>query len=134
MGAFFDLLSDLVGLFVLLAQAPILGLFMWVVFPAPDPPALFMLALPVFLLPLAPLMSLISRRDEYQADRYAAEHAGAGPLIDALVKLYRDNASTLTPDPWYSGFHDSHPPAALRIAHLERLSRMPDPTGQPAHA
>ncbi|MCB1895352.1 MAG: M48 family metallopeptidase [Rhodocyclaceae bacterium] len=96
--------------------------------------ALFMLALPVFLLPLAPLMSLISRRDEYQADRYAAEHAGAGPLIDALVKLYRDNASTLTPDPWYSGFHDSHPPAALRIAHLERLSRMPDPTGQPAHA
>ncbi|MCB1910116.1 MAG: M48 family metallopeptidase [Rhodocyclaceae bacterium] len=96
--------------------------------------ALFMLALPAFLLPLAPLTSLWSRRHEYQADSYAAEHTGAAPLIGALVKLYRDNASTLTPDPWYSGFHDSHPPAALRIAHLEQLAQQPDRNAQPAHA
>ncbi|MCB1917870.1 MAG: M48 family metallopeptidase [Rhodocyclaceae bacterium] len=95
--------------------------------------ALFMLAMPVFLLPLAPLMSLWSRRHEFQADRYAAKHAGAAPLISALVKLYRDNASTLTPDPWYSGFHDSHPPASSRIAHLEQLQQ-PSFSARPAHA
>ena len=85
--------------------------------------ALFMLALPVFLLPLGPLMSHWSRRHEFQADAYAARHTGARQLVSALVKLYRDNASTLTPDPLYSRFHDSHPPAALRVAHLETLGR-----------
>lgn len=81
--------------------------------------ALFMLVLPVLLFPLTPLMSGWSRRHEYQADAYAARHARASDLINALVKLYRDNAATLTPDPLYSRFHDSHPPAALRIARLQ---------------
>lgn len=79
---------------------------------------LFSLALPVFTFPLAPLMSHISRRHEYQADAYAATQTRASDLVAALVKLYRDNATTLTPDPLYSSFYDSHPPAALRIAHL----------------
>ena len=79
---------------------------------------LFFLAMPVFTFPLTPLMSHLSRRHEFEADAYAAEHAAADDLIRALVKLYRDNASTLTPDPLHSLFYDSHPPAAQRIAHL----------------
>lgn len=81
---------------------------------------LFFLVMPVFTFPLTPLISLLSRRQEFEADAYAAEHAAAGDLIRALVKLYRDNAATLTPDPLHSLFHDSHPPAALRIAHLQQ--------------
>jgi len=80
---------------------------------------LFSLVLPVFLFPLAPLSSALSRRHEYQADAYAASQTAATDLIAALVKLYRDNAATLTPDPLHSLFHDSHPPASQRI---ERLS------------
>lgn len=80
---------------------------------------LFFLALPVFTFPFAPLTSLLSRRHEYQADAYAATHANRDDMIRALVKLYADNAATLTPDRWHSAFYDSHPPAALRIAHLE---------------
>ena len=80
---------------------------------------LFMLALPVFTLLVTPLVASYSRRHEYEADRYAAEHASATALVAALVKLYEDNASTLTPDPIYSAFYDSHPPAAARIARLE---------------
>jgi STE24 endopeptidase len=79
---------------------------------------LFSQALPVFLFPLTPLASLLSRRHEYEADAYAASHANAGDLVTALVSLYRDNAATLTPDPLHSLFYDSHPPASLRIAHL----------------
>lgn len=79
---------------------------------------LFSQALPVFLFPLTPLASLLSRRHEYEADSYAASHANAGDLVTALVSLYRDNAATLTPDPLHSLFYDSHPPASLRIAHL----------------
>lgn len=79
---------------------------------------LFMLVVPVFTFPLTPLMSLASRRHEFQADAFAARLSGAAHLARALVKLYRDNAATLTPDPLYSGFHDSHPPAAARIARL----------------
>jgi STE24 endopeptidase len=82
---------------------------------------LFSMVLPVFLFPLAPLTSALSRRDEYQADAYAAKQTAAGDLVAALVKLYRDNAATLTPDPLYSLFHDSHPPASQRIAHLQSL-------------
>jgi STE24 endopeptidase len=85
--------------------------------------ALFMLALPVFAFPLAPALSHWSRKHEYEADHYAAQQADAGKLASALVKLYRDNAATLTPDPLYSRFHDSHPPAALRIARLQALQR-----------
>ena len=83
---------------------------------------LFFLALPVFTFVLAPLASLYSRRHEFEADAFAAQHASAASLVRALVKLYEDNASTLTPDPLYSAFHDSHPPAALRIARLEALA------------
>jgi STE24 endopeptidase len=82
---------------------------------------LFALVAPLFTFPLAPLMSGLSRRHEYEADAYAARQTRAGDLVAALVKLYRDNAATLTPDPLYSKFYDSHPPAAARIAHL-RLS------------
>ena len=79
---------------------------------------LFFLVVPVFTFLATPLASVLSRRHEFEADRYAAEHASAGDLIGALVKLYEDNAATLTPDPLYSLFYDSHPPAALRIARL----------------
>ncbi|MBU3736635.1 MAG: M48 family metallopeptidase, partial [Methylobacterium sp.] len=80
---------------------------------------LFLLVSPVFLFLLRPLMSGYARKNEFEADAYAAAHANAGDLIAALVKLYRDNASTLTPDPLHSAFYDSHPPASLRIARLE---------------
>ncbi|MEC5396557.1 M48 family metallopeptidase [Uliginosibacterium sp. H1] len=80
---------------------------------------LFSLALPVLLFPFSPLMSMWSRKHEFEADAYAASHANARDLVSALVKLYRDNASTLTPDPLYSLFYDSHPPAAIRIARLQ---------------
>jgi len=80
---------------------------------------LFFMAVPAFTFPLTPLSSLLSRRHEYQADDFAAKETDAGELIHALTKLYRDNAATLTPDPLHSAFYDSHPPAALRIAHLK---------------
>ena len=83
---------------------------------------LFFLAIPVFTFPLSPLLSHLSRRHEFEADAYAAEHAAAGDLIRALVKLYEDNASTLTPDPLHSLFYDSHPPAAQRIARLQGVA------------
>ena len=79
---------------------------------------LFALVLPLFTFPLTPLMSHFSRRHEYQADNYAARQTRAADLINALVKLYRENAATLTPDPLHSLFYDSHPPASLRIANL----------------
>jgi len=79
---------------------------------------LFMLALPVFLFPFAPLMSLSSRKHEFEADAFAAKYTDSHDLVSALVKLYEDNASTLTPDPLHSAFYDTHPPAAVRIHHL----------------
>jgi len=82
---------------------------------------LFMLALPHFLFWLSPLSSWFSRKHEFEADSYAAEQADARDLITALVKMYEDNASTLTPDPLYSAWHASHPPAPVRVAHLESL-------------
>ena len=82
---------------------------------------LFSMVLPVFLFPLAPLTSGLSRKHEYEADAYAAKQTAAGDLISALVKLYRDNAATLTPDPLHSLFHDSHPPASQRIARLQSV-------------
>jgi STE24 endopeptidase len=80
---------------------------------------LFVLVMPVFTFFLQPLTSLYSRRHEFEADAYAAAHASAAELVRALVKLYQDNAATLTPDPLHSAFYDSHPPAALRIARLQ---------------
>ncbi|MCQ9374476.1 M48 family metallopeptidase [Methyloversatilis sp. XJ19-13] len=82
---------------------------------------LFALVMPVFSFPLSPIMSLMSRKHEFEADAYAAAQTRSGWLVSALVKLYRDNASTLTPDPLYSSFYDSHPPAALRVAKLQTL-------------
>jgi STE24 endopeptidase len=79
---------------------------------------LFALALPAFTFFLQPLASLHSRKHEFEADQYAASHASPAELVHALVKLYQDNASTLTPDPIHSAFYDSHPPAATRIARL----------------
>ncbi|TAK43907.1 MAG: M48 family peptidase [Betaproteobacteria bacterium] len=85
---------------------------------------LFFLVVPVYIFPLQPLASLYSRRHEFEADAYAANHASAANLVRALVRLYQDNAATLTPDPLYSAFYDSHPPATMRIA---RLQEMPSP-------
>ena len=79
---------------------------------------LFLLVMPVFTFIFTPLASLLSRRDEFEADRYAAEQSSPDRLVSALVKLYDDNATTLPPDPVHSAFYDSHPPAAERIRHL----------------
>jgi STE24 endopeptidase len=79
---------------------------------------LFMLIAPVFSFFLHPLMARLSRRHEFEADSYAVQQASGKDLIRALVKMYRENASTLTPDPLYSAFHDSHPPAPVRISHI----------------
>ena len=83
---------------------------------------LFFLVAPVFTFLLQPLASRYSRRHEYEADAYAAEYASAADLVRALVKLYKDNAATLTPDPLHSAFYDSHPPAGMRIARLEGIA------------
>ncbi len=79
---------------------------------------LFTLIIPVFTFMLQPLFSLFSRKNEFEADAFAAQQTEARFLIQALVGLYRENASTLTPDPLYSAFYDSHPPAPVRIARL----------------
>ncbi len=79
---------------------------------------LFMFALPVFTFLFSPLLSLTSRKNEFEADAFAAKHSNSQDLVSALVKLYEDNASTLTPDPLHSAFYDSHPPASARIQRL----------------
>ena len=79
---------------------------------------LFFLVVPVFTFGLTPLKSWLSRRDEFQADRFAKDQSSADELVNALVKLLDDNAATLTPDPVHSAFYDSHPPAAIRIRQL----------------
>ena len=79
---------------------------------------LFMLVTPVLTFFFHPLLSLSSRRHEFEADAYAAANASALELGSALVKLYKDNSSTLTPDPLHSAFYDSHPAASMRIARL----------------
>ncbi|MCE3263554.1 MAG: family peptidase [Pseudoduganella sp.] len=83
---------------------------------------LFMLVLPVFTFLFAPLTSLSSRKHEFEADAFAARHTDARDLVSALVKMYEDNASTLTPDPLHSAFYDSHPPASVRIRQLNLAS------------
>lgn len=79
---------------------------------------LFTIVTPVFTFLLSPIMSMFSRKNEFEADEYAAQQSEAKYLIHALVNLYKENANTLTPDPLYSAFYDSHPPAPVRIAHL----------------
>ncbi len=81
---------------------------------------LFFLAMPAFIFPFEPLMSYFSRRHEFEADDYASQHSSAAHLSRALVKLYQDNAATLTPDPLYSAVYDSHPPASQRVANLQK--------------
>jgi STE24 endopeptidase len=80
---------------------------------------LFFMVLPVFSFLFGPIMSAYSRKHEFEADAYAAKQTDAADLVNALVKLYQDNAATLTPDPLYSKFYDSHPPAMVRISHLQ---------------
>ena len=80
---------------------------------------LFSLTLPVFSFFITPVSNLISRKHEFQADAFAASHTDANDLISSLTKLYRENSSTLSPDRYYSAFHDSHPSAILRIARLQ---------------
>ncbi len=93
--------------------------------------ALFMLVLPAFTFALHPVMSYFSRKNEFEADAYAIEQSDGQALASALVKMYEDNASTLTPDPLYSAWHDSHPPAPVRIRHIEqRLSEQTAAAGQ----
>lgn len=84
--------------------------------------AAFALVVPVFTFPFQPLASLLARRQEFEADAFAARHARAQDLVSALAKLYRDNAATLTPDPLHSLVYDSHPPATLRIDHLRKAA------------
>jgi STE24 endopeptidase len=84
---------------------------------------LFFLVVPVFTFLFTPVASWYSRRDEFQADDYAARQSSPHQLVSALVKLYDDNAATLTPDPLHSAFYDSHPPAAVRIRHLGAAAR-----------
>ena len=81
---------------------------------------LFFLALPVFMFFVTPLGSLSSRKHEFEADAFAASQTDAQELVNALVKLYEDNAATLTPDPVYTAFYYSHPPASQRIERLLR--------------
>jgi STE24 endopeptidase len=114
--------AALVGLAILawLAARP----DFYTAFGVPQPSAhaallLFLIIVPVFMFFATPLGSWWSRRHELEADDFAAEHADAGALAAALVKLYRDNASTLTPDRLHSAFYDSHPPALVRIARLQ---------------
>jgi len=82
---------------------------------------LFFMVLPVFSFLLQPVSSAYSRKHEFEADAYAAQQTAAADLVTALVKLYQDNASTLTPDPLYSTFYNSHPPALVRISRLQTL-------------
>ncbi|MEP7072655.1 MAG: M48 family metallopeptidase [Nitrosospira sp.] len=83
---------------------------------------LFFMVMPAFTFLFQPMASLYSRKHEFEADEYAARNASATDLMRALVKLYQDNAATLTPDPLHSAFYDSHPPAAMRIARLQNLA------------
>lgn len=81
---------------------------------------LFAIVVPPFTFLLQPLAAMYSRKHEFEADRYAAQNASARDLVSALIKLYKDNAATLTPDPLHSVFYDSHPPAIARIARLQK--------------
>lgn len=82
---------------------------------------LFSMVAGVYTYWLTPFMSWSSRKYEFEADAFAAQYANAGELINALVKMYKDNASTLTPDPLFSAFYHSHPPASVRVEHLKKL-------------
>jgi STE24 endopeptidase len=80
---------------------------------------LFLLVSPVFTFFLSPISAYFSRKQEFQADDFAVDQTSGEMMIHALLKLYQENANTLTPDPLYSAFYDSHPPAPVRIAHID---------------
>lgn len=88
--------------------------------------ALLIIAGPVFGFWITPLNAMLARKHEFEADAYAAQQTHAADLISALVKLYQDNAATLTPDPLHSAYYDSHPPAPVRIARLQTHRRHVD--------
>jgi len=128
----FVLSLGLLALLAWLKQAPWFHAGLGIVSPTDATTlALFFLVLPVFLFPVTPLMSLYSRKHEFEADAFAASHSEPEHLITALVRLYRDNAATLTPDPIYSLFYDSHPKAVERITKLEYYDRV---STTPQHA
>ncbi len=83
---------------------------------------LFLLVFPLLTFFIQPILAMGSRKHEFEADAFAAEKIDSRYLVDALVKMYEENASTLTPDELYSAFHDSHPPAPIRISHLQQLA------------
>lgn len=118
-------LSMLAGLALLgwLARQPAFYAALGVTVPSPAMALLlFLVVVPVFAFFATPLEAWWSRRHERQADDFAVRHASADRLAAALIKLYRDNAATLTPDPVHSAFYDSHPPAPERIARLQRAA------------
>ena len=82
---------------------------------------LFLLVSPLFIFFIRPLMAYYSRKNEFEADEYACKYSNPQDLKLSLIKLYRDNASTLTPDPLYSNFYDSHPPALERINTIDKI-------------
>ena len=88
---------------------------------------LFMMIMPAFTYFISPLFSAMSRKHEFEADEFAHSNSDYRALISALVNMYRDNASTLTPDPLHSMFYDSHPPASIRINHLENIASSKSP-------
>ncbi|MET0508443.1 MAG: M48 family metallopeptidase [Burkholderiaceae bacterium] len=134
-----SLLSSLAGLALLgwLAGQPWFYVGLGVTAPSnmAEAPALalllFMFVLPLFAFVVRPIASWLSRRDEFEADDFAAAQSGGADLASALIKLYQDNAATLTPDPVHSAFYDSHPPAAIRVARLQRAARASPTTLQP---
>jgi STE24 endopeptidase len=83
---------------------------------------LFVMVSGVYTFWMTPLFAAMSRKHEFEADAFAAKFSRPQDLIEALVKLYKDNASTLTPDPLYSSYYHSHPPALIRVEHLQKLS------------
>jgi STE24 endopeptidase len=91
---------------------------------------LFLLSVPVFTFFIAPLLAQLSRRHEFEADAYAVAQTSGASLAHALLKLYQDNASTLTPDPLYVKFYYSHPPASERLARMMTLNaaNLPSPS------
>jgi len=123
---FASLVASLIGLALLAWVAGQPEFYSALGVPNPSSHAALLLAMlvaPAFAYFITPFGAWWSRRHEFQADDFAAEHASARDLADALVKLYRANASTLTPDRIYSAFYDSHPPALIRIARLQSLAR-----------
>ena len=83
--------------------------------------ALFMTVSSIYTFWITPINAWSSRKQEFEADAFASEYADAQELINALIKMYKDNDSTLTPDPLYSAYYHSHPPALIRVQHLESL-------------